>query len=190
MIDQFSRLTPARGECVLEGDRHSFCGVRVHDLIDIEDGGTMRDSEGRVNQTGNFWDVDGKRKAPRWVDCTGNIGDSTVGMLLMGHPRNPLNEYCVQDWGLMEVSAMLDNDFSFTNAMPFRFAARYVAHDGELAAETADQLYAEFSKKRLLRSFGSGANSRFRIATKRRLLCRIKILERQRQRLQAAGRTA
>lgn len=147
MIDQFSRLTPARGECVLEGDRHSFCGVRVHDLIDVEDGGTMRDSEGRINQTGNFWDADGNRKSPRWVDCTGNIGDATVGMLLMGHPRNPRNEFYVQDWGLMEVSAMLDNDLSFSSAKPFRFAARYVAHDGELSAATADQLYAEFSMK-------------------------------------------
>ena len=57
------------------------------------------------------------------------------------------NEYYVQDWGLMEVSAMLDKDLSFSNAKPFRFAARYVAHDGELAAATADQLYADFSTR-------------------------------------------
>ena len=107
----------------------------------------MRDSEGRVNQTGNFWDADGKRKAPRWVDCTGNIGDATAGMLLMGHPQNPLNEYYVQDWGLMVVSAMLEKDLSFSKAKPFRFAARYVAHDGELAATTADQLYADLSTR-------------------------------------------
>ena len=147
IIDQYSRLEPAQGQCVLEGDRHSFCGVRVHDLIDVEDGGTMLDSEGRVNPAGNFWAKEGKTKSPLWVDCTGKIGEATVGIALMGHPKNPLNEYYMQDWGLMEVSAMLDKDTAFSKTNPFRFAARYVAHDGVLEPESADQLYEEFGKR-------------------------------------------
>lgn len=147
IIDQFSQLVPSKGECIFEGDRHSFCGVRVHDLLDVEDGGTMRDSEGRVNPLGNYWAAEGKTKAPRWVDCTGKIGDATVGIALMGHPENPLNEYYVQHWGLMEVSAMLDKDLAFSKHKPFEFAARYVAHDGVLAPENADQLYGEFANR-------------------------------------------
>ncbi len=49
IIDQFSRLLPAANPFTLKADRHSFVGVRVHDLIDPEDGGIMRDSEGRFN---------------------------------------------------------------------------------------------------------------------------------------------
>jgi hypothetical protein len=147
IIDQYTKLEPAGGECVLEGDRHSFCGVRVHDLIDVEDGGTMTDSEGRVNPVGNFWAAQGQTKAPRWVDCTGKIGAATVGIALMGHPRNLRNEYYVQDWGLMEVSAMLDKDVSFSKARPFEFAARYLAHDGALAPESAERICEEFGKK-------------------------------------------
>jgi len=148
IIDHFSKLIPAKGEAVLEADRHSFCGVRVSDLIDVEEGGTMTDSEGRVNPEGNFWDADGETKAPRWVDCTGKIGDATVGITLMGHPQNLRNEYYVQPWGLMEVSAMLGTDVSFSKAKPFEFAARYVAHDGVMAPETADQLCVEFAERK------------------------------------------
>ena len=147
IIDHFSRLVPAKGEAVLEADRHSFCGVRVSDLIDVEDGGAMTDSEGRENPDGNFWDAEGETRAPRWVDCTGKIGDATVGITLMGHPQNLRNEYYVRQWGLMEVSAMLGTDVPFSKAKPFEFAARYVAHDGEMDAATADQLCSEFGER-------------------------------------------
>ncbi len=144
VIDQFSRLVPGKGVAVLEADRHSFCGVRVHDLIDVEDGGSMRDSEGRVNPDGDYWEAAGERKAPRWIDCTGRIGDAPVGILLMGHPKNLRNQYYLRDWGLMEVSAMLGEDVEISENSPFRFAARYVAHDGEIPPETAESIWEEF----------------------------------------------
>ena len=118
--------------------------MRVHDLIDVEDGGTMRDSEGRANPNGNYWDKDGDRKAPRWVDCTGRIGEATVGITLMGHPDNVRNQYYVQEWGLMEVSPVLGEDAEFNSGNPYRFAARYVAHDGEIQSVTADKLFSSF----------------------------------------------
>jgi hypothetical protein len=149
VIDQFTRLTPTAGEMVLEPDRHSFCGVRVHDLIDVEDGGAMHDSERRDNPEGNYWDADGDRKAPRWVDCTGRIGAATVGMTLMGHPDNVRNQYYVQHWGLMEVSATLGAEVAFSKDKPFYFGARYVAHDGEMAPDVADKLLVDLARQPL-----------------------------------------
>ena len=49
IIDQFSQLVPATKPLTLKADRHSFVGVRVHDLIDPDEGGVMRDSERRIN---------------------------------------------------------------------------------------------------------------------------------------------
>ena len=147
IIDTFSQLTPVKGTMVLEEDRHSFCGVRVNDLIDVEEGGTMRDSEGRVNPDGNYWDAEGDRKAPRWIDCTGRIGEATVGITLMGHPGNIRNQYYMRDWGLMEVSPCLNTDVEFSATKPFRFGARYVAHDGEIRPETLEGLLREFGRK-------------------------------------------
>ncbi len=147
IVDHFTKLVPAKGTAVLEADRHSFCGVRVSDLIDPEDGGTMRDSEGRVNPEGNYWDAAGERRAPRWIDCAGRVGGATAGIALMGHPANVGNQYYMQGWGLMEVSPALGEDATFSAERPFRFAARYVAHDGEMAAETAEKLLADFARR-------------------------------------------
>lgn len=155
IIDHFTRLVPVKGTAVLEADRHSFCGVRVNDLIDVEDGGTMRDSENRKNPDGNYWDAEGDRKAPRWVDCTGRIGNALVGITLMGHPANVRNEYYVRDWGLLEVSATLGNEVSFSKDKPFFFAARYVAHDGEISDKSANMLFTEFGQKEIESAFGN-----------------------------------
>lgn len=148
LIDHFTRLTPiAADSATLLADRHSFCGVRVNDLIDVEDGGTLRDSEGRVNGSGNYWDAEGDRKAPRWVDCAGKIGSDTAGIALMGHPANIRNQFYYREWGLMEVSPCLNADVPFSAAEPFQFAARHVAHDGHLTARDANELFDEFAAR-------------------------------------------
>ena len=145
VIDQFSRLEPAAEPFTLLPDRHSFVGVRVHDLIDPDDGGVMRDSEGRVNPDGNYWDAVGDRKAPRWIDCTGRIGDNTAGITLISHPNNVRNEFYCRGWGLMICSATLGHEVEVRDDQPFFHAARYVAHDGELSTRAANRLYDEFA---------------------------------------------
>jgi hypothetical protein len=147
VIDQFSRLNAAIRPVTLLADRHSFTGARVHDLIDVEDGGTMIDSEGRVNPSGNYWDDQGERKAPRWVDCSGQIAGLAAGVTLIGHPDNERNEFYVREYGLMTVSAMLGHDVRLTRQDPFHFAARFVAHDGPVEVDTTDRLHAEFAER-------------------------------------------
>jgi hypothetical protein len=143
----FSKLQAAgRAVTLLTENDHGYLGVRMHDLIDVEDGGVMRDSEGRANPTGYYRAADGERKAPRWVDCTGRIGDATVGITLMSHPANVRNEWYVREFGLLIVSAAQTVPVRITEAAPFEFAARFVAHDGPLAAGAADQLHAEFTR--------------------------------------------
>ena len=147
IIDQFSQLAPAERPFTLKADRHSFVGVRVHDLIDPDEGGVMRDSEGRVNPDGNFWDERGERKAPTWIDCSGKIGTHVVGVALFGHPGNVRNEFYCRGWGLMISSATLGHDVRVTHDQPFHFAARYVAHDGELTPASADELHRQFAAR-------------------------------------------
>jgi len=149
IIDQFSRLAAADEPTTLVADRHSFAAVRVHDLIDVEDGGTMKDSEGRSDVDGYYCGEQGDRRAPRWVDCSGKIGDQLVGMTLMGHAGNVRNQFYVREYGMMEVSAMLDADVRLTADAPLVFAARFVAHDGPMDAPAADRLYEEFVGQRL-----------------------------------------
>ena len=78
--------------------------------------------------------------------CTGHIGEATVGVALMGHPDNVRNQYYMQEWGLMEVSPCLNAEVEFSADKPFRFAARYVAHDGEIRPKTLDGLLRDFGR--------------------------------------------
>jgi hypothetical protein len=145
IIDQHSRLVPAGKPFTLMADRHSFVGVRVHDLIDPDEGGVMRDSLQRVNPDGNYWDESGDRKAPKWIDCTGRIGSNVAGVTIFGHPDNVRNEFYCRSWGLMICSATLGHDVRVSADEPFQFSARFVAHDGELTDKAANELYREFA---------------------------------------------
>ncbi len=145
IIDQFSQLVPATKPLTLKADRHSFVGVRVHDLIDPDEGGVMRDSERRINPDGNYWDKQGERKAPTWIDCAGQFGNDVVGITLFSHPGNVRNEFYCRGWGLIICSATLGHEVRVTHDKPFHFAARFVAHDGELTHEAADELYQQFA---------------------------------------------
>ncbi len=159
IVDVFSRLEPAsRAVTLLPENDHGYLGVRVHDLIDVEDGGAMRDSEGRTNPTEHFRDTTGERRVPRWVDCTGKIGAATVGLALMSHPANVRNEWYVREFGLMIISAAQTAVVRITAETPFEFGARFVAHDGPLLPEAADQLHADFAAAKAdeLRAFVKG----------------------------------
>ena len=179
VIDLFSKLTPAgRALTLVPENDHGYIGMRVHDLIDVDDGGVMRDSEGRdpngyFRVASNRWNPkstanagktspppklsreEGERREPRWVDCTGRIGDATVGLTLMSHPANVRNEWYAREFGLIIVSAAQSGPVRVTAEKPFEFAARFVAHDGPLMPEAADRLHAEFATVRAdeLRTF-------------------------------------
>ncbi len=150
VVDLYTRLSPADRPIVLRADRHSLLGVRVHDLIDVEDGGTMIDSRGRTNPSGDYWDEVGERAAPRWIDCTGRIGPSTVGMCMLSHRANVRNQFYVREFGLMILSPTLGDDLRVTADQPLSFAGRFVAHDGPLDRDAADAWYRQFSEQKLL----------------------------------------
>lgn len=156
IIDQFTQLSPHSQSLTLKADRHSLMGVRVNDLIDPDDGGMMHDSEKRKNPDGNYWDASGKRKAPRWIDCTGRIGNQTAGIALFSHPNNNRNEFYSRGWGLMILSPTLGHDVRVTKDKPLQFAARFVAHDGALAGETAEELSDEFAAVDYRKMFETG----------------------------------
>lgn len=146
IVDVFSKLqSTGHSVTLLPENDHGYLGVRVHDFIDVEDGGVMRDSEGRTNPSEHFREAAGERRIPRWVDCTGTIGSATVGMALMSHPANVRNEWYTREFGLMIVSAAQTEAVRITPEQPFEFAARFVAHDGPLSPEEADGLHASFA---------------------------------------------
>ncbi len=149
VVDSYSRIVPVDGgeDAIFLADTHSFCGMRVHDLIDPEDGGTMLDSEGRSDLAGHYHDEAGEKKTPRWVDCSGEIGGLSVGVTMMAHPGNSRNQFYTRDAGIFIYSPALGDDVLVTQDQPFQYACRYAAHDGTVSVERTEALFADFSAR-------------------------------------------
>lgn len=164
VVDLYSRLSPAtRPVTLVPENDHGYLALRVHDFIDPDDGGTMIDSEGR-NPNGHFrynsqrWVPKGGTPAPfgvvaksdgprpRWVDCTGRIGDATAGITLMSHPANPKNEWYAREFGVLLISAAQTVPVRITAEEPFVFAARYISHDGPLDVARTNRLHEAFAR--------------------------------------------
>ena len=147
VVDTVSRIVPVEGgaDAVFLADTHSFCGMRVNDLIDPEDGGTMLDSEGRSDLARHYHDESGERKAPRWVDCSGEIGGQEIGIAMMAHPGNLRNQFYTRDSGIFVFSSALGSDVPVTAQQPFGYACRYAAHDGAVSVKDTEALYSDFA---------------------------------------------
>lgn len=100
------QLEPA-GEAVILGKTpFGLIGVRMAKTIGVNDGGgTIRNSEGAVNEAGVFW------KPAKWVDYSGPITDkASEGITLMDHPSNPNHPtvFHVRNDGWMGASLTFD----------------------------------------------------------------------------------
>lgn len=81
-------LEPKEGKATLGKTPFGLVGVRVAKTMGSADGGgTIRNSEGQVNEKGEkgcFW------KAAKWVDYSGPSGPGVLeGITLFDHPSNP-----------------------------------------------------------------------------------------------------
>ena len=84
------------------GDQEEMgLAFRVTTPITVDNGGTMRDSEGRENGKG-IWG-----KTADWCDYSGTVDDRRIGMTLMCHPEN------------FRPSWMHARDYGFIAANPF-----------------------------------------------------------------------
>ncbi len=83
-----------------------FFAVRMAKTIGVHDGaGTIRNSEGGVNEKGVFW------KRAKWMDYSGAVADGVIeGITLLDHPSNPNHPsiFHVRDDGWMGASFTQD----------------------------------------------------------------------------------
>lgn len=98
-------FTASHGPVTFGKTPFGFLGVRVAKMMGVHDGGgTIRNSQGGVNEKGVFW------KPARWVDYSGRVAPETVnGITLMDHPTNPRHPsyFHVRDDGWMGTSFCL-----------------------------------------------------------------------------------
>ena len=124
ILDLSCALTPLEADVRFDRDTHSFCGVRVADTIDVEDGGRAVNSNGDENEQGIMG------KPADWVDYSGIVAGAPVGITLMHHPDNPPSPFFVRDYGTMLSNFTLHGAYQLPRGNKLIQRWRILVHEG------------------------------------------------------------
>lgn len=118
-------------------------GVRMAKTIGVNDGGgTIRNSEGGVNEKEVFW------KPAKWVDYSGPItSKAEEGITLLDHPINPGHPsvFHVRNDGWMGASLTFSNALTIPVGKPLRLRYGLYVHGGVPSLKKLDDRWNEFS---------------------------------------------
>jgi hypothetical protein len=139
------QLEPAGTNAVTFGKTpFGLVGVRMAKTIGVHDGGgTIRNSEGGVNEKGALW------KSARWVDYSGPItATAREGITLMDHPANPNHPtiFHVRDDGWMGASLTYHGARLIKAGAPLRLRYALYVHAGVPDATTIQRQWDTFAK--------------------------------------------
>lgn len=119
-------------------------GVRMAKTIGVHDGGgTIRNSEGGINEEGVFW------KSARWVDYSGQITrESREGVTLLDHPINPNHPtvFHVRNDGWMGSSLTFDAPRTIEPGSPLKLRYGLWVHAGMAPPEQIEKQFDAFAK--------------------------------------------
>ena len=119
-------------------------GVRMAKTIGVNDGGgTIRNSEGAVNEKEVFW------KRARWVDYSGPIASGKLeGITLFDHPDNPNfpTYFHVRNDGWMGASLTFDAPKTIQLSKPLHLRYGLYIHSDMKPKDTIEAIWKQFSK--------------------------------------------
>lgn len=106
------------------------------------------DKHARVSTSDGKDRITGNHTRPNWCDLSGPVGDRTAGITLMTHPDNfrapePLRIHPTMPYMVYSPSHL--GDWEITPATPHVSRYRFVFHDGDLPAATANRLWLDFA---------------------------------------------
>ena len=125
-------------------------GVRMAKTIGVNDGGgTIRNSEGAVNEKEVFW------KRARWVDYSGPIASGKQeGITLFDHPDNPNfpTYFHVRNDGWMGASLTFDAPRTIQPVKPLHLRYGLYIHSDMKPKDTIEAKWKQFTQVRPRRS--------------------------------------
>jgi hypothetical protein len=122
-------------------------GVRMAKTIGVNDGGgTIRNSEGQVDEKEVFW------KPAKWVDYSGAVANGVLeGITLFDHPANPNppSVYHVRNDGWMGASFSFAEPYVLPLGKSLRVRYGLYVHRGQPAVAATDQRWRDFAATKL-----------------------------------------
>lgn len=138
IIDLTSRLSPCQTDITFEQDTHSFLGVRVADTMDVEDGGTILNSNGQRNEE------EAMRQFADWTDYSGTVAGQKVGVTLMNHPSNPPSPFFTRNYGTFLTNFTLLDKYELPKGECLTQRFRILIHEGDAAEANIEAYYQQF----------------------------------------------
>ena len=136
LLDMVSTLRASHGALELGVDNHSWAGCRLIDALDQDDGGRMRDSEGR--QTADA--INGH--PVRWVDVSGAIGGHPCGVGLMAHPASAPVPTFARFYGTSLLNPTMYEPLTIADGGSWTFGARIAAYDGPASMDDLERWWS------------------------------------------------
>ena len=133
LLDIVSTLHASHGALELGVDNHSWAGLRLIDALDQDDGGLMRDSEGRQG-------ADAINGHPvRWVDVSGAIGEHACGAALLAHPASAPVPTFARFYGTSLLNPTMYEPLTIADGASWTFGTRVAAYDGSASTTDLEQ---------------------------------------------------
>jgi len=134
---------PPNAPVTLGQTAFGMLGVRMAKTIGVNDGGgTIRNSEGGVDEAGCF------RKPARWVDYSGPITPTaSEGITLLDHPDNPHHPttFHVRNDGWMGAALTFPGEIVIEPGQPLRLRYALYVHAGIPPVEALQKRWEDFS---------------------------------------------
>lgn len=138
-----TQLEARTSEVTLGQTPFGLVGVRMAKTIGVHDGGgTIRNSEGGVDEAGCF------RKPARWVDYSGPVTAAAIeGITLMDHPSNLHHPvpFHVRDDGWMGAALTFPGAHTIQPGAPLQLRYGLYVHAGKPPAEKIEQRWKAFA---------------------------------------------
>lgn len=154
LIDAVIAIRANQGQSLRFGDTEGGFAMSLSDDFREDRGAVLLNSDGRRGSA-SIWG-----QSARWVDYSAIVSGKWVGVALLDHPsnlRHPARWYA-RAFGLCTASLFGLGNFTGDNAQDgtytlprgetLRFGYRVIIHEGRMAAEEIERLYADFATRR------------------------------------------
>ena len=129
LLDMVSSIRASHRTLEFGVDNHAWAGCRLIDALDQDDGGRMRDSEGRHEADA----INGQ--SVRWVDVSGHIGGHACGAALMAHPASAPVPTFARFYGSSLLNPTMYEPLTIADGESWTFGARIAAYDGSATGD-------------------------------------------------------
>ena len=138
IIDLTSTLVANQTDLTFSQDTHAFLGARVADTIDVEDGGTILNSNGQRNEEETM------KQYADWTDYSGVVAGKKVGITLMNHPLNPPSPFFTRNYGTFLTNFTLLEKYELPRGERLALRFRILIHEGDAAEAKIEDNYQQF----------------------------------------------